>query len=1006
MRFQRFLSFLWAAALIPVVSGAFAQGKSAPGSGTLFSGFHWRFLGPANMSGRIVRLAVNPVRTSTIYAATASGGLFKTTDGGVTWKAVFEKEGSISIGAVALAPSNPEVVWVGTGESNPRNSVGWGDGVYVSRDGGRTWKHAGLEKTFQIGAVAVDPKDPDRVFVAALGRLWGPNPERGLYRTRDGGKTWELVLYLNEETGAVDVVIDPSDPDHVLAATYERRRDEFDGNHPAKRWGPGSGIWASYDGGDTWRRVTAGLPTVKMGRISFSMFPKDPRIVYAIIETERVGWARGDRKNPPKSATRPSRKRPARKEVRRGPRGSGYLGIQGMEPSPDGKGLRFDVVEGGPAWKAGLRPGDTVTKVEGIPLRSREDLMRVFYSLRGGDLMKVEILREGKRKVLEVRLGFRGGSRGGGFQGSLGGQRENVQDKQGPKGFETGGVFRSDDGGKTWRRVNSLNPRPYYFSRIQVDPNDPDRVYVLGVRYYRSEDGGKTFKPFRSMPHPDFHAIWIDPGDSNHFLLGCDGGLQVTWDGGKNFRFFENIPCGQFYHVDADDQEPYYVYGGLQDNGSWGGPVLTRFSDGIRLEDWFVFGGGDGFVCRADRTRPGVVFFESQLGNIGWRNLFTGEGGRVRRPRPPKGKKLRFNWDTPYLLSPHAQDMIWIGGNYVILSTDMGARSRIVSPEISRTSRGSATALSESPLRQGLLYVGTDDGALWMTPDGGKTWKDLSRGIPGLPGPRYVSGLEASRFSEGRVYLSFDGHRSDDLGVYLYVSEDYGKTWKRIGDGIDRGPIHEVREDPFNPDLIYVGTEFGIFASLDRGKRFFSIKGNLPTVAVRDMVIQERERELVAATHGRSLWVLDVSGLEALTAAVAKEKAALFRPVRGVQWFRYPRRIYGAGCFVAPNPPPGVNIHYWLGEKVKEKVEIFITDPEGTVIRYLKGSGKAGLHWVHWDFRKEGPVMSRKTRRGPRGPRVGPGSFGVRMKIGRKTWSTTLKVVPDPLSRGERRSGR
>ncbi len=988
--------FLGAAALLAGALPRGARAGTAPGPGGLFKEIHWRFLGPANMSGRIVRLAVDPSRPSTIYAASASGGLFKTTDGGTTWKAVFEKEGSVSIGAVALAPSDPKVVWVGTGEANPRNSVGWGDGVYVSRDGGRTWKHAGLEKSFQIGAIAIHPRDPDTVFVAALGRLWGPNPERGLYRTRDGGKTWELVLYVDEDTGAVDVVIDPSNPDHVLAATYERRRDEFDGNHPAKRWGPGSGIWASWDGGETWRRVTAGLPTVKMGRIGFSLFPRDPRIVYALIETERVGWARGDKKTAPRPKSRPSKGRTSRRGGRRG----GYLGIQGMEPSADGKGLTFEVVEGGPAWKGGLRSEDTVTKINGIPVKTPRDLMQVFYSLSGGETVKVEILRGGKKKVLSIKLGFRGG---GGFQGSLGGQRENVQDKQGPKGFETGGVFRSDDGGRRWRRVNSLNPRPYYFCRIQVDPNDPDRVYVLGVRYYRSEDGGKTFKAFRSMPHPDFHAIWIDPADSDHYLLGCDGGLQVTWDRGKTFRFFENIPCGQFYHVDADDQTPYYVYGGLQDNGSWGGPSRTRFSDGIRCEDWFGIGGGDGFVCRPSRIRPGVVFSESQLGNIGWRNLFTGEGGRVRRPRPPKGKRLRFNWDTPYLLSPHAQDMIWIGGNYVILSTDMGARSRIVSPEISRTDRGSATALTESPLKQGLLYVGTDDGALWMTPDGGKTWKNIGGSVPGLPGPRYVSGLEASRFSEGRVYLSFDGHRSDDLGVYFYVSEDYGKTWKRIGKGIDKGPIHEVREDPFNQDLLYVGTEFGIFASLDRGKSFFSLKGNLPTVAVRDMVVQKRERELVAATHGRSLWVLDVSGLEGCTPAVMKREAALFRPVRGVQWVRYTRRIYGSGWFVAPNPPAGVNIHYWLAKDVKDDVALYITDPAGNTIRYLKGSKKAGLHRVFWNFRKEARLVSRRTRRGPRGSMAGPGTYGVRLKIGKKEYSTTLDVVPDPLAEGGRR---
>ncbi len=851
-------------------------------------------MGPANMSGRITGIAVDPQRPATWYIATASGGLFKTTDAGTTWTAVFEREKTVSLGAVAVAPSDPKVVWVGTGEANARNSVSWGDGVYLSRDGGKTWIRAGLEKSFQIGRIAVDPTNPDRAFVAACGKLWGTNPERGVFRTEDGGKTWTKVLGVDAKTGAVDVLVDPSHPGRILAATWDRRRNGFDTNDPTRRFGKGAGIWRSDDGGDHWKRLKNGLPTVRMGRIGLALCPGKNPVLYALVATERLGWPDGE------------------------------------HPPQKGKG-------------------------------------------------------KNKRK---------------GFASYLGGQVENVQDKQGPKGFETGGVFRSDDWGETWRRVNSLNPRPYYFGQVRVDPSDPETVYVLGAVYYVSRDGGKTFKKAKGSLHADFHDLWIDPADPEHLIMGCDGGVFESRNRGGTWRFFDNLPCAQFYHVDVDDREPYFIYGGLQDNGTWGFPSRTRLGDGIVWGDVFNLGWGDGFTVHPHPKNPDLVFFESQFGGIGWRNLRTGRAGWVKKPKPPAGKKLLFNWDTPFLLDPSNPDVLWMAGNFVIRASGPGWKdARIAGPPLGRTEGGTATALSRSPRSRGLLYAGTDDGAVWITRNSGKTWKRLEKNLHGLPGPLYVSGLEASRFFSGRVYVSFDGHRSDDLGVYIFSSENYGRTWKRLGGGIPGGPVHEVREDPFNPDLLYAGTEFGIFASLDRGKSWFSLKGNLPTVAVRDMAIQKEERDLVIATHGRGIWRLDASGLEACPRRMTRREAVLFKPRTVTLWVNQMIRMRtGDQVYRVPNPPPLASIYYWFKDTPKAPPVLEVLEGKDKVLRTLRATALPGLNRAQWDLRKEGP-KNRKGRGRP-GPMVKPGLYTVRLTLGKAVFHHSLLVRPDPLAGG------
>ena len=561
----------------------------------------WRGIGPSNMSGRITDLEMLAERPATIYAATAGGGVWRTRNNGTTWDPLFQHQPVASIGDVAVARSNPDVVWVGTGEENGRNSVSFGDGVYKSTDGGDTWQHMGLAETFQIGNVAIHPHTADTVFVAALGTLWGPNTERGVFRTTDGGATWDKVLYLDEWTGCIDVRIDPQQPDVVFAAMYERARDEFDTNDPAVRFGDKAGFFKSTDGGDTWTKLTAGLPSCRWGRSAIRIYEKDPAIVYAMIETERSGWATGERMENSK---------------RRRTGARAYLGVT-SEDGDDGV-LLTRITKKGPAAKAELKAGDTIVQIGETTISSKNELNSF---LRGGDAkpdeeVTVTIVRAGARQQIQLTLGSRGGTRtrrdgpfglsqpNGPYTGRLGGQHPNVQDDQGELGYETGGVFRSEDHGETWTRVNSLTERPFYYSVFAIDPNDDQNLYVCGVLFQKSEDGGKEFKDATRGVHVDFHAVVVDPTDSDHIVLAGDGGINTTWDRCEHWEVTRNLVIGQFYHADVDNSVPYRVYGGLQDNGTWGGPSRTRSTAGIGYDDWVQIYGGDGFIARADPEHP------------------------------------------------------------------------------------------------------------------------------------------------------------------------------------------------------------------------------------------------------------------------------------------------------------------------------------------------------------------------------------------------------------------
>jgi photosystem II stability/assembly factor-like uncharacterized protein len=980
----------------------------------------WRSIGPAAMGGRITAISVFEADPCTYWVATASGGLLKTVNNGVTFDHQFDREATVSIGDVCVAPSNANIVWVGTGEANPRNSVSYGDGVYKSTDGGKTWKNMGLKKSFQIGRIKVHPRNPEVVYVGALGRLYGPNEERGLYKTTDGGRTWQKILYVDEKTGVIDMQMHPADPDTLLVATYERLRDGFDsqrgqpppvdgydGYDPIKKWGPGSALYKTTDGGKTFHKITKGLPTCHLGRIGIEYYRKDPKVVYLVLESEKLGMG-----TPP-------------------PAGRGqndvYLGVAGQDADAGAK--LTGITKGSPAEKAGLLAGDIVLTVDAQPILAYQQLADQLRAHKAGDKLVFKVSRNRVAKDTIVTLESRTAGPGRTtppvarssstrpYSFMYSGQRENVQAQQGPDSFQYGGVYKSSDGGESWTRINSVNPRPMYFSQIRVDPTDDKYLYVLGVSLYRSTDGGKTFKPDGGKEvHPDQHALWINPKDGRHMIVGCDGGFYVTYDRMANWDYLNHCAIGQFYHVALDNRQPYHVYGGLQDNGSWGAPNRTLRTSGLINEDWIMLGGGDGFVCRVDPNDPDLVYWEFQDGNMFRRNLRTGESLGIR-PRARPGTPLqinwfapfliswlnqpiipfapnlvkedyfyRYNWNTPFILSSHNSHIFYCAGNHVFRSVKQGQELRPISPEISRTKRGTATALAESPRNPDVLYVGTDDGALWVTRDGGTQWTNIADKI-GLSGPRWVSSIEPSRHVDGRAYVVFDAHRSDDDDPYVYVTEDFGETWKSLRANLPWGSTRVLREDIQNPSIIYLGTEFGVWTSTNRGASWVKLNNNLPTVAVHELAQHPTTGDMVAATHGRSLWVLNVAPLRQMSADILKAKAYLYQPNAVVRWRSEPDRssMYGTGVrhFIGQNPERGGEIWYHLLKKA-DKISLKIIDVNGKEVRDLSPKNEPGLHKVLWNLTRFAAGV------------VPAGVYRVVLNVDGQEFSQTLRVDADP----------
>ena len=961
--------------------------------------FTWRSIGPASMGGRITAISVFEADPTTYWVATASGGLVKTINNGMTFEHQFDKEATVSIGDVCVAPSDKNIVWVGTGESNPRNSVSYGDGVYKSIDGGKTWKHMGLKKSFQIGKILIHPTNPDIVYVGALGRLYGPNEERGLFKTTDGGKTWEKAFYIDDKTGVIDARMHPTNPEIIYVAMWERLRDGYDSwpgagvpdgydaYDPVKKWGPGAGIYKSVDSGKSFKKLTNGLPTNNMGRIGIDLYRKNPDTLFAVVDCEKIGMGTA-------------------------PKNSAFTGLVGEDVEGEDGAKVLRVLPSSPAETAGVKTDDIIKKMGDKAIKTYDDVLAVTRNAKPSDKVTLQIKRGEKLDSIELTYAERpvgkgggGGGGGGGFGGpgggtatrpysaNYGGQAPNVQEQQGPDSFQYGGVYKSTDGGETWKRINSVNPRPMYFSQIRVDPSDEKNLYLMGVSHYISRDGGRTFQTAPRGTHDDKHALWIDPRDGRHQIIGTDGGFYSTYDSGRNWEHHNNMAFGQFYHVAVCNKKPYWVYGGLQDNGCWGLPSVGLHGGGPINEDVISLNGGDGYVCRVDPEDSDQVYAESQNGGMVRYNLRTGERASIQPGRQGRqgggggggggaagAPRYRFNWNTPYILSSANSHILYSAGNVVFKSVNKGDNAQVISPEITRTKHGSATALAESPLNPELLYVGTDDGYLWITKNGGKDWTNITEKI-GLKQPIWVATIETSRFAEGRAYVSFDAHRLDDDNPYVYMTDDFGQTWKPIIGNLPVGSTRCLREDIKNPNLLFCGTEFALYASLDRGATWTKINNNLPTVAVHEVAIHPTAGEIVAATHGRSLWILDITPLRQMASEKIKDDPMLYKPNTVTRWQPQPTRANSNNRFAGQNPAPGAHVYYSLAKKAT-KVSFEFQDIDGKKLGEMTGSTEPGLHKVTWNtsMRPEGGGMGGGFGGGG-GGRQG-GGFGAQVPAG------------------------
>jgi photosystem II stability/assembly factor-like uncharacterized protein len=883
---------------------------AAPPAGP-FDGLHFRPLGPASMSGRISDIAAYEANPAMFYVGTAHGGVWKTVNNGTTFEAQMQDRGLMSIGDVAVSQNNPDLVWVGTGESNNRQSTSWGDGVYKSTDGGKTYTFMGLRTSRYINRIVIDPRNNETVFVAATGNLWGPGGERGIYRTSDGGKTWTQVLKVDDDTGANDLVMDPENNQVLYASTYQRRRTACCMNGG----GPGSGIWKSADGGETWTRLKGGIPDGPLGRIGLDVSRKRPNILYASIEG------------------------PVQPGAGRGGRGAG-------------------AAEEGP----GTAPAGAQA----------------------------------------------GGGAGGGF--GRGGGPLNPNDPT--------GLYRSDDAGTTWRKVNNANPRPMYFSQVRVDPNDPDIVYLGGVGLHQTLDGGKTIATDVAQPiHDDIHAIWIDPSNSRHVIIGNDGGLAYSYDQAKTWVFVPNLPVGLFYHVSYDMATPFNVCGGMQDNYDWCGPSAVRGSAGIANHHWTTIQGGDGFVVLQDPADNRVIYSESQDGNIVRVDRVTGETMGIR-PQAAQGEPaLRWHWDTPIIISPHDPKVVYTAAQKVFRSADRGLSWTAISGDLTRNAnrdeivtmgvKGSditiakndgivawptIVSIAESSRRAGLLYAGTDDGNLQVSRDAGKTWTALYEKLPAAPKGAFVSEVVPSRFDEGTVYVTIDDHRQSNFDAFVYVSRDFGQTWQSANGNLSGEVVKTLTEDLKNPDVLYIGTETGLFVTTDRAKTWMRVRANLPTVRIDEITLHPRDNAMLLATHGRSLWILD--HLEPIQEYAAAQSTAadakLFTPPPA-SMYRRPARdrnyeFWGDQTFFGENPPQAALIS-WVMKKPSTDVKLKITDASGHEVREISGtvlanSGKAGLQSACWDLRVQ-PVPAPAGAQGGFGGRQGAGGGGAAAGGGR-----------------------
>ena len=862
----------------------FAAAQEVTVDSDTFSGLTARAIGPAAMGGRIADIAaVQEGQRLTVYIGSASGGVWKSSDGGTTFKPVFDKQPSQSIGSVAIDPSNSQTVWVGTGEAWTRNSVSVGTGIYRSRDGGDNWESLGLTDSEHLSRIVIHPKDSNTVYACALGHLWNSNQERGVFKTTDGGKNWQKVLYRNENAGCAEMVMDPKDPNVLYAAMWDVRRQPWD----FRSGGPGSGLFKSSDAGATWHELRKGLPQGDLGRIGLAIPATKNSRIYAVVEA--------------KNHT---------------------------------------------------------------------------------------------------------------------------------------ALFRSDDAGESWTEVNSsfnIGARPFYFARLFADPNNPDRVYKVGFVLTVSDDGGKSFSAafspsegFGESVHSDHHALWINPANSEQLLDGTDGGVYQSLDRASHWRFLASLPVSQFYHVSFDMADPYNVYGGLQDNGTWMAP--SRAVDGIANRYWRNIDFGDGFWAFSDPADPDYAYAEYQGGKIARFRKTTGENKDIKPLPRANEPEFRCNWNAPIHLSPNSPGTIYLGGQFLFRSRDHGESWDRISPDLTtndpakqhQENSGGLTidnsdaekyetifTISESPKNGNLIWVGTDDGNVQITRDGGKHWANVVKNLPGLPPNTWVSTIEASHYDPAVAYATFDGHATGDMKTYVYKTTDYGATWKSLSTPELKGYAHVVREDLVNPNLLFVGTEFGLFVSIDAGVHWAQFTGKLPNVAVRDIAIHPRESDLIIATHGRGIFIIDdLTPLRALTSEILAQDAAFLpsRPAR-LTLPAGEQRFDGDSEFVGPTLPEAAPIVYYQKKRhIFGDLLLEIYDPQGKLITTIQGDKRRGLSRVQWPERAKPPKVPPaaglvENEFAFLGPQVQEGAYTVKLIKGKQTYSTTITLVPDPRTK-------
>ncbi len=885
-----FRSAFWLAlALFAPVSATPGHAQDAGAISAALGDIEWRHIGPANMGGRVSAILGVPGDPRTFWVGGADGGVWKTSNGGVTFEPQWQDENTYSVGALALAPSDHNVVWLGSGEGDPRNSVSYGDGVYRSTDGGATWTHVGLDDSERIKRIVVDPRDPDVALVCAMGHEWGPNQERGVFRTTDGGQSWEHVLFVDEDTGCSDIDIDLTNPRNVYAGmwTFRRKPWRFDDG------GKETALYLSRDGGTSWKKITT-TPNEPMARIGISVAQSRPNMVYLITEYPTAGT-----------------------------------------------------------------------------------------------------------------------------------------------------LFRSDDYGETWTMVNDnrnqLNFRAFYYSDIYVDPSDHETVYTLSGGLSKSTDGGRTFQRIANDVHGDHQAYWIDPSDGERVLSGSDGGMQVSYDGGANFHIFRNFSLAQYYHIFVDDRDPYYVCGGLQDNGNWCGPSRLNDRRGILPGYFYTVSGGDGFYTVPVPGQPNLVYSNAQGGYF---RITDTNSGQTRSIEPwplmigSQGQgmfqaKYRFNWDAPIVISPHDPGTVYWGGNVVFRSRDYGHSWDVISPDLTTDDPAkqldsggeiyndntaaefhtTILTIAESEIEAGVIWVGTDDGNVQITRDDGASWTNVRDRVPGLPAETWIGNIEASPTEAGTAIMAVDNHRLDDFTPHLYETRDYGQSWRDISAGLPQDDyVKVVRQHPSNPGLLFVGMDRGIFASWDRGDTWVDIRGNLPRVSVRGIRIQRQYNDLVIGTHGRGAWILDdVQPMVELTEAIG-EDAHLFDIRMATEWEMWGRTSnFGQSRFAGDNPDPGAWIHFHLSEDAAEtagnSVDVRITDSGGALVREFQHSGVSpGVNRAIWDLRwngaepipGQGPPGGGFFFFGPTGPPAMPGTYTATVDLGEREMSKDFQLRGDP----------